>query len=196
MAENDASHVELKLLGLQVQVPSQSRLMLLREATDEGRVLPVVIDDPEAQAIYRGIEGIEPPRPLTHELIQAIFGELGVDLARVTITEIKDHTFLAEIELKFSSTPYIISARPSDAVALAVRSSAPIFASREVMDEAGQLIEIRSTLEDGAKVGALADGIDPEELLDEFKQFLSDVSADDFEGPAEPGKPEQDHPDA
>ncbi len=176
MAESASPLVELKLLGLQVQVPSQSRLMLLREATGEGRVLPVVIDDPEAQAIYRGVEGIELPRPLTHDLLQVIFDELDVKLERVTITEISDRTFFAELEIKLNDTLHIISARPSDAVAMAVRSSAAIYASREVMDEAGQLVELHSAID-----GTEANYVDPEELLDDFKEFLSDVSADDFD---------------
>ena len=177
MAEGSSPLVELKLLGLQVQVPSENRLMLLRETSGEGRVLPVVIDDPEAQAIYRGIEGIELPRPLTHDLIQIIFDELDITVERVTITEISDRTFFAEIELKLNGTLHIISARPSDAVALAVRSLAPIFASLDVMDEAGQIVELHSVVE-----GEEAE-VDPDELLDEFKEFLSEVSAEDFEMP-------------
>ncbi len=185
MADSGSSLVELKLLGLQVQVPSQSRLMLLRETSGEQRVLPVVIDDPEAQAIYRGIEKIELPRPLTHDLLQTIFESLDVTIVRVTITEISDHTFFAEIELEMNGDLHVISARPSDAVALAVRSSAAIFASQEVMEEAGQIVEVHSALEEDTTEGGEPD-TDPKELLDDFLEFLEDVNPDDFDQPESP----------
>ncbi|HCB33957.1 MAG TPA: hypothetical protein DEP66_02510 [Acidimicrobiaceae bacterium] len=188
-----APAIELKLLGLQVQVPSQARLMLLREATGEGRVLPIVIDDPEAQAIYRGIEGIELPRPLTHDLMQTLIGELGADVARVTITEIRDRTFIAVLEVELNGTTHVISARPSDAVALAVRSDSPIFAHPDVMEEAGQLIEVR--VADGAG-DDFFESIDPDELLDEFKEFLADVSPEDFAAAAAGPEAEAASPEA
>ncbi len=166
--------VEMELLAVQVEMPSNSPVMLLRETTGPGRVLPVVIDTPEAQAIYRGIERIRMARPLTHDLMASMLGELGAEVTKVTVTELRDRTFFAEIELEVAGETKVVSARPSDAVALAVRTGARIFAAEEVIAEAGQLL-------DGAEE-AEGDGSDedPSELLDEFKEFLDGVSPDDF----------------
>ncbi len=163
--------VEMELLGVQVEMPSQSPLLLLRETGGGGRVLPVVIDTPEAQAIYRGIEQIRVPRPLTHDLMAAMLDALGATLTKVTVTDLRDRTFFAEMEVSIGTATHTISARPSDAVALAVRADTPIFASESVLDEAGQIIELPSQA---------ASDVDPDELLDEFKQFLDDVRPDDF----------------
>ena len=173
--------VEMELLGVQVEMPSQSPLLLLRETGGSQRVLPVVIDTPEAQAIYRGIEQIRVPRPLTHDLMAAILDVLGATLVKVTVTDLRDRTFFAEMEVTIGSATHTISARPSDAVALAVRADTPIFASESVLDEAGQVIELPPD--------PPAD-VDPDELLDEFKQFLDDVQPDDFGPAAEASDPE------
>ncbi|WP_419920405.1 bifunctional nuclease family protein [Candidatus Poriferisodalis sp.] len=169
--------VEMELLGVQVEMPSQSPLMLLRETAGSGRVLPVVIDTPEAQAIYRGIERIRVARPLTHDLMAAMLDVLGATLVKVTVTDLRDRTFFAEMEVTIGSATHTISARPSDAVALAVRAETPIFASEEVLDAAGQIIEVseESSDDDDDDVE-----VDPDELLDEFKQFLDEVQPDDF----------------
>ena len=177
--------VEMELLGVQVEMPSQSPLMLLRETGGSGRVLPVVIDTPEAQAIYRGIERIRVARPLTHDLMAAMLDVLGATLVKVTVTDLRDRTFFAELEVTIGSLTHTISARPSDAIALAVRAETPIFASEEVLDAAGQIIEVpaESPADDDLEV-------DPDELLDEFKQFLDEVQPDDFGPVAGSGEPE------
>ncbi len=166
--------VEMELLAVQVEMPSNSPVMLLRETTGPGRVLPVVIDTPEAQAIYRGIERIRMARPLTHDLMASLLGELGAEVTKVTVTELRDRTFFAEIELEVAGETKVVSARPSDAVALAVRTGARIFAAEEVIAEAGQLLDAAEEAEDGGS------DEDPSELLDEFKEFLDGVSPDDF----------------
>lgn len=167
--------VEMELLGVQVEMPSNSPLMLLKETEAPGRVLPVVIDTPEAQAIYRGIEKIRMARPLTHDLMKTLLDDLGAEVSRVTVTELRDRTFFAEIEVQIAGVTKVISARPSDAVALAVRTETPIFATEEVLSEAGQFIDAGT-----ADVDDDDDDADPDELLDEFKQFLEGVSPDDF----------------
>ena len=136
----------------------------------QGRVLPVVIDTPEAHAIHRGIEGIRLARPLTHDLLVTMLEDLQATVTSVTVTELRERTF-AEIELEVAGQRHSISARPSDAIAIAVRTETPIYASEEVLAEAGQVIDTQSSDEEGN---------DPDELLDEFKQFLDDVSPDDF----------------
>ena len=168
--------VEMELLGVQVEMPSNSPLMLLKETAAPGRVLPVVIDTPEAQAIYRGIERIRMARPLTHDLMKILLDEVGATVTRVTVTELRERTFFAEIEMDVGGTTHVVSARPSDAVALAVRTETPIFATEEVLAEAGQFID-SETDDEGTEDEPDAD---PAELLDEFKQFLDGVSPDDF----------------
>ena len=166
--------IEMELLGVQVELPSNSPLLLLREATGQGRVLPVVIDTPEAHAIHRGIEGIRLARPLTHDLLIQMLAEFEATIAKVVVTELRERTFFAEIELSLAGQSHTISARPSDAIALAVRTATPIYASEEVLAEAGQVLEPHPADD--------ASDNDPDELLDEFKQFLDDVRPDDFQG--------------
>ena len=163
--------IEMELLGVQVELPSNSPLLLLREADGLGRVLPVVIATPEAHAIHRGIEGIRLARPLTHDLIVNLLDELEARVISVQVTELRERTFFAEIELEVAGQKQTISARPSDAIAIAVRTETAIYASEEVLAEAGQMIEGHD---------AEGDDGDPDELLDEFKQFLDDVNPDDF----------------
>ena len=164
--------IEMELLGVQVELPSNSPLLLLRETEGQGRVLPVVIDTPEAHAIHRGIEGIRLARPLTHDLLVTMLEELEATIIGVVVTELRERTFFAEIELQVAGESRTISARPSDAIAIAVRTDTPIYASEDVLAEAGQVIEEHAS--DGGSDN------DPDELLDEFKQFLDDVSPDDF----------------
>ena len=164
--------IEMELLGVQVELPSNSPLLLLRETEGQGRVLPVVIDTPEAHAIHRGIEGIRLARPLTHDLLVTMLEELQATVIGVVVTELRERTFFAEIELQVAGESRTISARPSDAIAIAVRTETPIYASEDVLAEAGQVIEEHSP--DGSSDN------DPDELLDEFKQFLDDVNPDDF----------------
>ena len=164
--------IEMELLGVQVELPSNSPLLLLRETEGQGRVLPVVIDTPEAHAINRGNEGIRLARPLTHDLLVTMLEELEATIIGVVVTELRERTFFAEIELQVAGESRTISARPSDAIAIAVRTDTPIYASEDVLAEAGQVIEEHAS--DGGSDN------DPDELLDEFKQFLDDVNPDDF----------------
>ena len=164
--------IEMELLGVQVELPSNSPLLLLRETEGEGRVLPVVIDTPEAHAIHRGIEGIRLARPLTHDLLVTMLEELQATIIGVVVTELRERTFFAEIELQVAGETRTISARPSDAIAIAVRTDTPIYASEDVLAEAGQVIEEHPS--DGGSEN------DPDELLDEFKQFLDGGNPDDF----------------
>ena len=165
--------IEMELLGVQVELPSNSPLVLLRETNGQGRVLPVVIDTPEAHAIHRGMEGIRLARPLTHDLLVQMLDELDATVAKVVVTELRERTFFAEIELSVAGQSHTISARPSDAIALAVRTATPIYASEEVLAEAGQILEAHPADDSSDN--------DPDELLDEFTQFLDDVTPDDFQ---------------
>lgn len=133
---------------------------------DQRRVLPIFIGAFEAESISLALRKIVPPRPLTHDLLCAVVEELGGRLERVVITELRDRTFFAELHLRTGTGPLVISARPSDSLALAARVGCSVFVADAVLDEAGQApVEEPDT---------------PSELLDEFRAFIEDVNPDDF----------------
>ena len=143
-------------------------MVLLRESDGGHRLLPIYIGSPEASAIHYALEGVEPPRPLTHDLFLNVLGELGTTVTRVVVTEIVDRTYFAELHLSTPTGDKVISARPSDAIALAVRCGAALFASNELIDAVGQEPEPEA-VDDAA------------EIIDEFKDFIENVSPEDFQ---------------
>ena len=120
--------------------------MILKE-TDGSRRLPIIIGAFEAQAIALEIEGIKPPRPMTHDLLKNLITELGFTVSRVTITELREGTFYARVKMENSALDEI-DARPSDAIALAVRFGSAIFVANEVLEEAGFTPEAEDEVED------------------------------------------------
>lgn len=157
----------MELVGVRVEIPANTPMVLLQEQTGEQRLLPIYIGSPEASAIHYALEGIEPPRPLTHDLFISVIELLDASLASVVVTEVRDHTYYAELHLSSGTGERVISARPSDAIALAVRCEAPIYASDELLDEVGQVPETEPEEE-------------AEEIIDEFKDFIDNVSPEDF----------------
>jgi bifunctional DNase/RNase len=159
----------MELVGVRIEVPANTPMLLLQEADGDRRLRPIYIGHPEASAIHIALEGIEPPRPLTHDLFISSVEALGATVDRVVITEVREHTFYAELHLTTDAGEQVISARPSDAVALAVRRDADIFADDDLLDEAGQPAQDV----DGDEAQA-------DEIIDEFKDFIDNVSPDDF----------------
>lgn len=159
--------VPLELLGVRVEMPANTPMVLLRESDGRHRLLPIYIGSPEASAIHYALEGVEPPRPLTHDLFLNVLAELGASVTRVVVTEMRDRTYFAELHLVTPTGDKVISARPSDAIALAVRCGADLFASNELIDAVGQ--EPVPEPEDDAA-----------EIIDEFKDFIENVSPEDF----------------
>lgn len=157
--------IQLSLIGVRVEVPTNQPIVLLRE---EGgtRFLPIFIGSPEATAIVYALQGMETPRPMTHDLFKTVLDGLAVTVDRVEITALQDGTFYAEIELDREGTKSRISSRPSDAIALAVRFGAevPIYADEAVLDEAGVLFE--------------AD--EEEHEVEQFREFLDNITPEDF----------------
>jgi bifunctional DNase/RNase len=143
-------------------------MVLLRESDGRHRLLPIYIGSPEASAIHYALEGVEPPRPLTHDLFINVLGELDTTLSRVVVTEMRERTYYAELHLVTPTGEKVVSARPSDAIALAVRCGAALFASKELIDEVGQ--EPVPDPDDDAA-----------EIIDEFKDFIENVSPEDFQ---------------
>jgi len=160
--------VPLELIGVRVEMPANTPMVLLRESDGGHRLLPIYIGSPEASAIHYALEGVEPPRPLTHDLFLNVLGELGTTVTRVVVTEIIDRTYFAELHLSTPNGEKVISARPSDAIALAVRCGAALFASTELIDAVGQEPEPEAADEAA-------------EIIDEFKDFIENVSPEDFQ---------------
>lgn len=122
----------MELLGVRLELPANTPIVLLREATGARRVLPIYIGGPEAAAIAYALEKVVTPRPLTHDLLKILLDELGAVVEKVTVTEMREHTYFAEIELSLAGRRHTVSSRPSDAIALAARTGTAIFASEEV----------------------------------------------------------------
>ena len=160
----------MELLGVRLELPANAPVVLLREQTGE-RVLPIYIGPEEAKAIALALEGVTTPRPMTHDLLRDAVLALGASLTRVSVTELRDRTFFAELELRIDGRTVRVSARPSDAIALAVRVEAPIYASEEVLDEAAA----PPVEEDG-------DPEEQEEIVDQFREFIDQVNPEDFAG--------------
>ncbi|MFF0813567.1 bifunctional nuclease family protein [Rhodococcus sp. NPDC003318] len=150
---------EMRVIGIRVEQPQNSPVLLLREADGE-RYLPIWIGQTEATAIVLEQQGVEPARPLTHDLIKTLIDALGHRLIEVRIVDLQEGTFYADLVFDRNIR---VSARPSDSVAIALRVGVPIYAEESVLAEAGLVM--------------------PDEREDEvekFKEFLESVSPDDF----------------
>ncbi len=165
--------IEMELVGVRVEMPTNAPIVLLREANGGGRLLPIFIGGTEAQAIVLALEQVETPRPMTHDLFKNVLDDLGVRLERIVVTELRDSTFFAQLEFADDNGQRCVPSRPSDAFALAVRAGAPIFVSEEVLDAAGHIFEKESNSKDEPP---------PEEVLDQFREFLDQVNPEDFNG--------------
>ena len=157
--------VAMEVVGVRVELPTNTPILLLKER-DGTRYLPIWIGTPEATAIALALEGIETARPLTHDLIKTLLDALGADIERVNVTSLDEGTFFADLVIGSDGEELTISSRPSDAIALATRSGAPVYASRSLLEEAG--IEIHDNNEEAE--------------IERFREFLDDVTPEDFEG--------------
>ncbi len=135
--------IEMELAGVRVELPSNQPIVLLKERDGE-RYLPIWIGAAEAAAIALSLQGVQTPRPMTHDLLKNILDDLGVTLSRIVVTELREGTFFAQLEMQRNGDRHEISSRPSDAIALAVRMSVPIFAADDVLAEAAILIPSRA----------------------------------------------------
>jgi uncharacterized protein len=154
--------IELNLVGVRVELPSNQPIVLLKEREGE-RYLPIWIGAMEATAIAFALQGIVTARPMTHDLMKNVLEEVGVSVERIVITELKEGTFYAIIHMSQNGSSYEVSSRPSDAIALAVRVSVPIFASEDVLTEASIVIKD-----------------DEEQEVEKFREFLEQVEPEDF----------------
>jgi len=158
---------ELDVVGVRVEMPSNQPLVLLREAEGD-RYLPIWIGAAEAAAIAFAQQGVVPPRPLTHDLLRDVVDALGRPLDQVRISELREGVFYAELVFSDST---VVSARPSDAIALALRTGTRIYGADAVLDEAGVPVPDEE-----------------EDEVEKFREFLDQISPEDFgAGDAEGG---------
>jgi len=153
---------EVDVLGVRVEMPNNQPIVLLREVSGE-RYLPIWIGAPEATAIAFAQQGVIPPRPLTHDLLKNLLDALGQELTEVQITEMRDGVFYATLVL---GSGVEVGARPSDSIALALRTGSRIVCAEAVLDEAG-----------------LAAPAEQEDEVERFREFLDQVTPEDFEAP-------------
>ena len=158
---------EMVIYGVSFDMVGKQPIVLLK--TREGnKFLPIWIGHPEAAAILMKLQGANTPRPMTHDLINDVLSELEVSCTKVAVTELRENTFYAAITLQMNGREVEIDSRPSDALALAVRTGAPIFAAEDVISESA--IEFEHEVED------------TEEVVEKFKDFLDNVTPEDFAG--------------
>jgi uncharacterized protein len=161
---------EMVVESVRVHMLSSQHVVILREA-DSERYLPIWIGSWEAQSIAMRLQGVEAERPLTHDLLATILGELGASVRHIIVSDLADETFRARIVLVVGGDDHEIDARPSDAIALAVRTAAPIFATEAVLDRAGVMPEA-----------------DQDEKLSVFREFVNSLEVDlPPEGGSPPG---------
>ena len=156
---------EMVIYGVSFDMVGKQPIILLK-AVDGNEFLPIWIGHPEAAAILMKLQDVDTPRPMTHDLMAGVFAELELECSQISITELRDNTFYAMITLKSGDRELEIDARPSDAIALAVRTKAPIFVAEDVIAESA--IEFEHEVED------------TEEVVGKFRKFLDEVSPEDF----------------
>lgn len=179
---------EMVIYGVSFDMVGKQPIVLLKTA-DGNQFLPIWIGHPEAAAILMKLQGAAPPRPMTHDLVTDMLEHLDAEVVKVTVTELRENTFYALITLRLDGSEIEIDSRPSDAIALAVRAEAKIFAADDVIAESAIEFE--------------GDEVDEEQLLihrpplsdldpAEFRKFLDTVTPEDFAAADEPGEDEED----
>ena len=155
----------MTIYGVSFDLVGKQPIVLLKTA-DGNRFLPIWIGHPEAAAILMKLQGAATPRPMTHDLVTAMLGELDARVTKITVTELRENTFHASITIQQDGTEIEVDSRPSDAIALAVRAEAPIYADDRVIEESAIEFE--------------GEEVNEEEIVDEFRRFLDHVTPDEF----------------
>ncbi len=159
----------LSVRGIRIDRLVNTPAVILREEDNSRRQFEIYIGAPEAASIKTALDGESTPRPLTHDLFVLALERLNVTVSRVVITQVKEGTYYADIVLvPESGDEVIVSARPSDAIAIALRASCPIFATDELVDQVGEVPS-----EDEPTTAS--------EILDEFRDFIENISPEDFD---------------
>lgn len=160
--------VEMLIYGVSFDLVGKQPIVLLKTA-DGNKFLPIWIGHPEAAAILMKLQSQVPPRPMTHDLLSDMLEQLGAQVIRITVTELRENTFYAQITVAQDGGEIEIDSRPSDAIALAIRTEAPIFASDAVIEESAIEFE--------------GEDVNEEQLeaeVSKFRNFLEEVTPDQF----------------
>jgi hypothetical protein len=157
------------IYGVSFDMVGKQPIVLLKTA-EGNKFLPIWIGHPEAAAILMKLQGASTPRPMTHDLVTDMLEKLEARVTRIAVTELRENTFYAVVTVAIDGSEIEIDSRPSDAIALAVRSDAPIFADESVIEESA--IEFEH------------EDVNEEEVVEEFKKFLDEVKPDDFSAEA------------
>ena len=156
---------EMVIYGVSFDLVGKQPIVLLK--TSEGnKFLPIWIGHPEAAAILMKLQGASTPRPMTHDLVTDMLGQLDAHVVRITVTELRESTFYAQITVAQDGTEIEVDSRPSDAIALAIRADAPIFIADRVIEESAIEFE--------------GEEVNEEEIVTEFKKFLDNVTPEEF----------------
>ena len=156
---------EMVIYGVSFDLVGRQPIVLLKTA-DGNKFLPIWIGHPEAAAILMKLQGAAKPRPMTHDLLTDMLSQLDAQVVRIAVTELRENTFYARITVQQNGSEIEVDSRPSDAIALAVRADAPIFAADHVIEESAIEFE--------------GEEVNEEEIVTEFKRFLDKVSPDEF----------------
>src|ERR671910_1928593 len=163
--QNGSQMHEMVIYGVSFDLVGKQPIVLLKTA-DGNKFLPIWIGHPEAAAILMKLQGAATPRPMTHDLMADMLEQLDAEVMQITVTELRDNTFYASITVRQNGAEIEIDSRPSDAIAIAARAEAPIFAAERVIEESAIEFE--------------GEEVNEEEIVDEFRRFLDDVSPDQF----------------
>lgn len=174
--------IEMTIDSIRVSLMNYQRVVILKEKMAK-RYLPIWIGPAEADAIAVKLQGVTVPRPLTHDLLNSVIDSLGADIESIIVSDLKNDTFYAKVILNVNGEQIEVDSRPSDALALAVRTDAPIFTEEAVLDKAGILLDE----ETGKPVMEEADEVDKKVSEEEMKKmsafydFINTLDLDDFD---------------
>jgi len=171
---------EVTIEAIRVSLMNYNRVVVLKEK-DADRYLTIYIGAAEADAIAIRLQQVSVARPMTHDLLTNVMGELGARVTRVVVTEVKNDTYFARLYVDLDDRQLEIDSRPSDAIALAVRAEAPIFVEEDVIDQAGVLLDDEGAI--ASEDEPLRQPVKPEELekMSAFRDFIESLDMDDFE---------------
>src|SRR3989440_10891411 len=175
---------EMVIYGVSFDLVGKQPIVLLKTA-EGNKFLPIWIGHPEAAAILMKLQNASTPRPMTHDLVADILGQLNAEVVRITVTELRENTFFAQITVQLDGSEIEVDSRPSDAIALAIRAEAPIFAADRVIEESAIEFE--------------GDDVNEEQLeaeVTKFKAFLDQVTPDQFAEGDEEEDEESEDPEA
>ncbi|MFM7337492.1 MAG: bifunctional nuclease family protein [Actinomycetota bacterium] len=160
--------IEMRLEGIRLEIPQNTPVLMLREQGGVKRLMPIYIGAPEASSIHYALEGLKPDRPLTHDLLINVVEALDAQPVKLVITKIEENTYFADLHVLQLGKVVKISCRPSDGVAIAVRTSIPIYVEDELLDQVGKVV-----VEDAPE--------NAEEIIDDFRDFIDSIKPEDFQ---------------